>query len=1033
MKRHQSCSTYANRLLLLCSLLFSSFFVEQTAAQNANSFSSSLTYSGKYSYGANPGYYGTGWSAQNIAAIAMGSTSLGIKGAGVKSFRVPIYDDYLATHGLTGELADFQYYTSLGGAEFTAFIGSPSPAHQFDTTFSGSTEPSKVFKNLYEPVWLDAAKTQINPNNYFAKYLYDVVKTYGSYVKFWEVVNEPDFTYSSAGWSGDSNPAGSDSWFYHNPNASELVNLRAPIYYYVRELRVAWEVIKQLSPQSYICTGGIGYRSFLDALLRNTDNPVDGSVTSDYPLKAGAYFDVLSFHAYPQYALSSWSNALGQMVYTRHSDAAANAVINVQSNMTTVLNNYGYNGSQYPQKQFILTETGLSRVMDGTNWGTVDGQKNYLIKAQVAFQRSGIRQSYWYQVGDGSTTGQFDQMGLYFWFGNSTPYGQQSLSNEGIAMKTVSDQLYGKTYDAARSSMLNLPSNVDGGAFRAADGSYTYVLWAKTATDLSEVSAATYSFPATVVTASLNRVEWDYSQTAQASTVPGTNIQLTGSPSFFTGGVPAMAAYTTIPAKIEAENYAAMNGVQTEITADAGGGQDVGYIDPNDYMDYNITVPTAGVYTISFRIASTATNAAFQVRNSAGTVLATVTVPNTGGGQNWQTVTASVTLPAGQQTVRLFSNASGWNLNWLQFAAGTTATVPPTAVGSTMHIEAENYASMSGVLTENTSDTGGGKDVDYIDPNDWMDYSVNIPSTGTYALKLRVATPGSKAQLQIRKADGTILATVNLPNTGDFQAWQTVNATITLSAGQQTIRIVSTAPQYNNWNINWFELVSGAVSNPPPTLAPPIHIESENYANMSGVQTENTSDTGGGKDVDYIDPNDWMDYSLNIPAAGNYTVSFRIASPASNAQLQLRASNGTVLATVALPNTGAWQTWQTVTADVTLPAGQQTLRIVSTSPQYNGWNINWMEFAQTATVTPLSVSPNPTSGSFMLQVNNSYTGSMDVQILDATGTLSKDFPLTKDATGSLQTYLSISDLSSGKYSVKVVMSQWNSTIPITRQ
>jgi endoglucanase len=202
---------------------------------------------------------------------------------------------------------------------------------------------------------------------------------------------------------------------------------------------------------------------------------------------------------------------------------------------------------------------------------------------------------------------------------------------------------------------------------------------------------------------------------------------------------------------------------------------------------------------------------------------------------------------------------------------------------------------------------------------------------------------------------------------------------------------------------------------------------------MSGVQTEACSDTSGGKDVDYIDPNDWMDYNINLSAAGSYTVSFRVASPASSAQLQLQTAGGTVLANVALPNTGGWQAWQTVTANVTLPAGQQTLRVVSTSPQFNGWNFNWVEFAQNATVTPLSVSPNPTSGSFLLQVNNSYTGSMDVQILDASGNVQKDFPLTKDATGSMQTYLSISDLPSGSYSLKVTMSQWSSTIPITRQ
>ncbi|UUZ51706.1 carbohydrate-binding protein [Massilia sp. B-10] len=51
-------------------------------------------------------------------------------------------------------------------------------------------------------------------------------------------------------------------------------------------------------------------------------------------------------------------------------------------------------------------------------------------------------------------------------------------------------------------------------------------------------------------------------------------------------------------------------------------------------------------------------------RNSAD--LVTVAVPNTGGWQNWQTVTASVYLSAGQQDLTIFAKVGGWNINWWQ-------------------------------------------------------------------------------------------------------------------------------------------------------------------------------------------------------------------------------------------------------------------------------------------------------------------------------------------------------------------------------
>jgi endoglucanase len=230
---------------------------------------------------------------------------------------------------------------------------------------------------------------------------------------------------------------------------------------------------------------------------------------------------------------------------------------------------------------------------------------------------------------------------------------------------------------------------------------------------------------------------------------------------------------------------------------------------------------------------------------------------------------------------------------------------------------------------------------------------------------------------------------------------------------------------------------TSAVTSATPNT---FRVEAESYTNMSGVQKENTSDAGGGQDVSYIDPNDWMDYNINAQSSGTYTVSFRLASQAANAKFDLRKSDGTVLATINVPNTGGWQTWQTVTANVTLSAGQQTVRLFSTAPQYKNWNINWMDFttpvlstSSLAVSTSLGISPNPVTDKFILTVNNDYTGSMDVQILDASGGVKKDLALTKSSTGNNQAYLSIGDLAAGNYTVKVTMTQWSASTALTKQ
>jgi endoglucanase len=242
---------------------------------------------------------------------------------------------------------------------------------------------------------------------------------------------------------------------------------------------------------------------------------------------------------------------------------------------------------------------------------------------------------------------------------------------------------------------------------------------------------------------------------------------------------------------------------------------------------------------------------------------------------------------------------------------------------------------------------------------------------------------------------------------------------------------------------------SGSTTTTTTSTSGSTKVEAENYTNMSGVQTETTYDAGGGKNVGWIDPNDWMDYSINPSASGSYTMNFRVATSAGSAQFQVRKSDGTVLATVKVPNTGGYQNWQTVSATVNLSAGQQTIRLVSTSSYGNTWNINWFEIVgggavatsttqttATATTTApssgMSIFPNPVSDKFVLQVDNNLTGTLDVQILSLQGTVLKQFSMTKAYATSSQYYVSIGDLPTGTYVVKASMSGWTQSQQVSK-
>jgi hypothetical protein len=603
--------------------------------------------------------------------------------------------------------------------------------------------------------------------------------------------------------------------------------------------------------------------------------------------------------------------------------------------------------------------------------------------------------------------------------------------------------------NAGSNQVITLPANAANlsGSGTDADGSITSYAWTKVSGPAGETIAAP-----------------GLAQTNVTGLVPGTYVfRLTVKDN---AGATASADVTitenaapSSPAaniKIEAEAYSNMSGIQTEPTADAGGGLNIGWQDNNDWMDYAVNVPSTGTYTLNFRVATIFNGPQFQVRTSTGAVVATVTVPNTGGFQNWQTVSVQGNLPAGAQTLRIVTTQAngGWNFNWWEVPAGTTTTPPPTTNPSpggsvNMKIEAESFSNMSGIQTENTADAGGGMNVGWQDNNDWMDYAVNVSAAGTYTLNFRVATIFNAPQFQLRTSTGAVLATVTVPNTGGFQNWQTVSAQVTLAAGQQTVRIV-TSQANGGWNFNWWEITGGSTSvSPTPAPTPTsTKIEAETYSNMAGIQTEPTADAGGGMNVGWQDNNDWMDYAVNIATAGTYSVKFRVATLFNAPQFQLRSSTGNVLATVTVPNTGGFQNWQTVTAQVTLAAGQQTLRVVTTQAN-GGWNFNWFELAPVGEVTmsvtstqseatttdskSMEIFPNPVIDKFMLSMNNELTGTLKVQVINIQGSTVKEFSLSKSNTGTSQFYLNIGTLPAGQYIITATMNGWTESKQIIKQ
>jgi len=317
-------------------------------------------------------------------------------------------------------------------------------------------------------------------------------------------------------------------------------------------------------------------------------------------------------------------------------------------------------------------------------------------------------------------------------------------------------------------------------------------------------------------------------------------------------------------------------------------------------------------------------------------------------------------------------DTAGWNLNWFSFVSsegpfgGTAAAIPGTVQAenydtggqgvaydvSSTNGSANSYRS-DGVDLEATTDTGGGDDLGWTTGGQWFKYTVNVATAGTYTVTFRVASEnGETDAFHISNSSGTDLSgTVSVPATGGWQAWANVTATVTLPAGLQTL----TVNQDNaGWNINWISFTAASSGEAPyGGMAAPIPgtVQAENYdtggqgvaydvsstngsANSyrsDGIDLEVTTDTGGGYDLGWTTSSQWFKYTVNVATAGTYTVTFRVAaeSAISDAFHISNSSGSNLSGSVAVPDTGGWQTWANVTTTVTLPAGVQTLTLES--------------------------------------------------------------------------------------------------------
>jgi hypothetical protein len=135
------------------------------------------------------------------------------------------------------------------------------------------------------------------------------------------------------------------------------------------------------------------------------------------------------------------------------------------------------------------------------------------------------------------------------------------------------------------------------------------------------------------------------------------------------------------------------------------------------------------------------------------------------------------------------------------------------------------------------------------------------------------------------------------------------------------------------------------------------------------VDIQTCSDGAPCHNIAWVTAGEWLAYEVNVAQSGSYTVALRAATPYTGRSVHLELDGSPIGGPIAVPNTGSWQTWATVTIPpLTLPSGRHTLRLVADT---SSLNLNYVVVSAvggtptpqpTSTATATSTSaPLPTS------------------------------------------------------------------------
>ena len=357
------------------------------------------------------------------------------------------------------------------------------------------------------------------------------------------------------------------------------------------------------------------------------------------------------------------------------------------------------------------------------------------------------------------------------------------------------------------------------------------------------------------------------------------------------------------------------DGVDIEKNTDTvnSNGFHIGFINKGEWINYTLTVSETGVYSMDARIASIEDGGEFLIEMDEEGATRSLSIESSGAWDQFITQSFNdIFLEEGKQTLTIkFDGKKAFNVSSLEFnKTGNSSDIDFTVLSATALMDGKSIQVLLNQNIDKTTLTSSLQDFSLSVNNEEITFTEIV----SYDDKKRTFTLKLSSSISY-------------------------NDQIKLNYFGQSVK-------NNNGSLLENFTLFKVVNNVPQLFNIPGIIQAEGYYNMYGVETEVTSDNGGGLNIGYTNPGDYVDYLVNVEADYEYNIKLRVAAESNSGRVAFYTVSNqgeeSRISEILLPVTNGWQNWVNVTSSIQLPKGNYTLRMRIINGDFN---MNWIELS----------------------------------------------------------------------------------------